>query len=46
MTDDDSSMNGINGSETGETGETASPGGCPTVGQSGPGRHPATARMK
>ena len=46
MTDDDSPMNGVNGSGTGETGEAASPGRCPTVGQGGPSRHPATARMK
>ena len=46
MTDYDSSMNGVNGSGTGETGEAASPGRCPTVGQGGPGRHPATVRMK
>ena len=46
MTDNDSSMNGVNGSGTGETGEATSPGRCPTVGQGGPGRHPATARMK
>ena len=36
----------MNGNGTGETGEAASPGKCPTVGQDGPGRHPATARMK
>ena len=36
----------MNGSGTGETGEATSPGRCPTVGQGGPGRHPATARMK
>ena len=36
----------MNGNGTGETGETASPDKCPTVGQDGPGRHPATARMK
>ena len=36
----------VNGSGTGETGEAASPGRCPTVGQGGPGRHPATVRMK
>ena len=46
MTDYDSSMNGVNGSGTGETGEAASPGRCPTVGQGGPSRHPATSRMK
>ena len=44
--DDDSSVNGVNGSGTWETGEVASPGRCPTVWQGGPGRHPATARMK
>ena len=42
MTDYDSSMNGVNG----ETCEAASPSRCPTVGQGGPGRHPATVRMK
>ena len=36
----------MNGNGTGEIGEAASPGKCPTVGQDGPGRHPATARMK
>ena len=46
MTDYDSSMNGVNGSGTGETGAAASPDRCPTVGQGGPGRHPAIARMK
>ena len=46
MIDDDSSMNGVNGSGTGESGEAASPGRCPTGWQGGPGRHPATARMK
>ena len=46
MTDDDSSMNGVNGSGTRGTGDAASPGRCPTVGQGGPGRHPATVRMK
>ena len=46
MTDDDFSMNGVNGSGTRGTGEAASPGRWPTVGQGGPGRHPATARMK
>ena len=45
MTYDNSSMNSLNGSGTGETGEAASPGRCPTVGQGGPGRHQATARM-
>ena len=39
-------MNGVNGSGTGETNEAASPGRGPTVGQGGPGRHPAAARMK
>ena len=39
-------MNGVNGNETGETAEAASPGGCPTGWQGGPGRHPATDRMK
>ena len=46
MTNDDSSMNGVNGNGTGETGKAASPSRCPTVGQGGPGRHPATARIK
>ena len=46
MIDDDSSINGVNGSGTWETGEAASPGRCPTGRQGGPGRHPATARMK
>ena len=34
------------GVEPGETGESASSGRCPTGWQGGPGRHPATARMK
>ena len=46
MTDDDSSMNSVNRKETRETGEAASPGRYPTVGQGGPGRQPAAARMK
>ena len=46
MTDDDSSMKRVNGEGTGETGEAAWPGRYPTVGQGGPRRHPATARLK
>ena len=42
----DSSMDGVNGSGRGEIGEAASPGRCPTIEQGGPGRHPATSRMK
>ena len=46
MIDYDSSMNGVNGSGTWGTGEAASPDRCPTVGQGGPGRHPATSIVK
>ena len=46
MTDVNSSINGVNRSVIGETGEASAPGRCPTVGQGGLGRHPATARVK